>query len=215
MKFIFKVCSILVVFTICFQSSNKQVTAKSTVDILNYNIAVSSKTIELSLKETIELTYPAAKRWNKEAMLLHCNSVDGDKDIRGLDGKRRYWIINFGVPNTNKQIIVLVSNGKIQLLHDITRNGLIRTKQDFIELSDIIFDSPQLLLMATTLTELYPGNKWAKGYNFEITRFKDSTSNIVGIVIYGWEKNIKKMKVVPFNATTGEYIPMQVGFISS
>ncbi|MGE8080961.1 hypothetical protein [Peribacillus loiseleuriae] len=212
-----KACLILIVITIYFQYFNQQAMAQSTIDILNPNQSTpsSSETIELSLKQAIDLAYSFAIRWNKEAKLLRCNSVDEDKNISGLNGKRKYWNVIFGVPDTNKEFIVQVQEGKIDLQKDITRNGLSKSKQDFIELSDIKYDSPQLLKKAKDLTELYPGNEWAKGYNFEITKATDSVKNIVVIIVYGWKKNYKKMKVVPFNATTGEYIRMQVGFYHS
>lgn len=207
----------LIIIPIYLQYFNHNAMAKGTIDILNpiHNTPSSPKTIELSLKQAIVLAFPVATRWNKEAKLLRCNSVDGDKNISGLNGKRKYWNLIFGVPETNKEFIVQVSEGKIDLQKDITRNGPSKSMQDFIGLTDIKYDSPQLLKKAKDFTDLYPGTEWAKGYNFEITKATDSEKNIVVVIVYGWEKNYGKMKVVPFNATTGEYIHMQVGFYHS
>lgn len=59
---------------------------------------------ELSLKQAIELAYPSALKWNKNAQLLDAINIDLDKPGKsiGSNGKRKHWNISFGVPDTNK-----------------------------------------------------------------------------------------------------------------
>ncbi|WP_368652612.1 hypothetical protein AB4Y30_12730 [Ornithinibacillus sp. 4-3] len=54
----------------------------------------------LTLKQAINLANSEALIWHQEARLLDATSVDNDKKIAGSNGKRRYWNITFGVPNT-------------------------------------------------------------------------------------------------------------------
>ncbi|MEK4411534.1 hypothetical protein MHB59_23515 [Bacillus sp. FSL L8-0642] len=59
---------------------------------------------ELSIKQAIDLAYPSALEWNKNAQLLDGVNIDLDKPgkLIGSNGKRKYWNISFGVPDTNK-----------------------------------------------------------------------------------------------------------------
>ena len=59
---------------------------------------------ELSIKQAIELAYPSALNWNKNAQLLNAINIDLDKPGKsiGSNGKRKHWNFSFGVPDTNK-----------------------------------------------------------------------------------------------------------------
>ncbi|MFJ8531499.1 hypothetical protein [Bacillus sp. NPDC094106] len=162
---------------------------------------------ELSIKQAIELAYPSALEWNKNAQLLQGVNIDKDKPGKsiGSNGKRKYWNIDFGVPDTNKVFLVTIYEGKIVQAKDVTRKGdSPYPKEEFMRVEDINYDSPQLLKKALELGDIHPGKNWAKGYNFIIR--KDPETKIPLILVIGWNSDQTKMKAVGFNASTGEYI---------
>jgi len=60
---------------------------------------------ELSIKQAIELAYPSALKWDENVQLLHAVNIDLEDKVEksiGSNGKRKYWKIAFGVPDTNK-----------------------------------------------------------------------------------------------------------------
>ena len=166
---------------------------------------------ELSLKRAIDLAYPSALEWNKNAQLLQAVNIDLDKTEKsvGENGKRKYWNIDFGVPETNKIFLVTIHEGKIYQANDLTRKGdSPYPKKEFMKLEDINYDSPQLLKKALKSGDIHPGKDWAKGYNFMLR--KDTDTNIPLMLVIGWNSDQTKMKAAGFNVTTGEYIPPQI-----
>ncbi|MCM3412687.1 hypothetical protein [Metabacillus litoralis] len=165
---------------------------------------------ELSIKQAIDLAYDSALKWNKNAQLLDAVNIDLDKPGKsiGSNGKRKFWNIAFGVPDTNKYFLVTIHNGIIDKINDLTNKGdSPYPKKEFIQMEDIKYDSPELLKIALKMGSIYPGKDWAKGYNFMLR--KDTERNINLILVIGWNSDQTKMKAVGFNATTGEYIPPQ------
>ncbi|MDF2084440.1 hypothetical protein [Bacillus pseudomycoides] len=165
------------------------------------------KNQELSIIQAIELAYPSALKWNKNAQLLQGVNIDRDKPgkLIGSNGKRKYWNIDFGVPDTNKIFLVTIYEGKIVEAKDVTgKDDSPYPKKEFIQMKDIKYDSPGLLKKALKMGSIYPGKDWAKGYNFIIR--KDTERNINLILVIGWNSDQTKMKAVGFNASTGEYI---------
>ena len=163
---------------------------------------------KLSIKQAIELAYPSALEWDENAQLLSAINIDledkAEKSI-GSNGKRKYWNIAFGVPDTNKYFLVTIYKGKIESEKDLTVNGTSPyPKKEFMQMKDIKYDSPELLKKALKIGSVYPGKDWAKGYNFFL--IKDTVSNINLILVIGWNSEQTKMKSAGFNASTGEYI---------
>ncbi|CAG9623752.1 hypothetical protein [Sutcliffiella rhizosphaerae] len=103
---------------------------------------------ELSLKQAIDLTYSSALEWDENAQILQAVNIDLDKPRKsiGSNGKRKYWNISFGVPETNKLFLVTIHEGKINQAQDVTRKGdSPYPKKEFTNLEDINYDSPKLL----------------------------------------------------------------------
>lgn len=167
-------------------------------------IVTTNLSIELSLNEAIKIASQNALKWDKKAQLYSGTSVDNDEGITGDDGKRRYWNILFGIPDTNRIFLVQIKDAEIKESVDITSKGDTPMPKNYFidDLSEIKFDTPELLKKAKEITELYPGDNWAKGYNFGIS--KDIEKNVILIDIIGWNKQRDKMKGLQFNANTGE-----------
>lgn len=128
---------------------------------------------QLSIKQAIDLAYPSALEWNEHAELLDAISIDLDKPGKsiGSNGKRKYWNISFGVPDTNKFYLVMIHEGKIDQVNDLTGEGTSPYPQkEFIRLEEIKYDSPELLKKALKMGNIYPGKDWAKGYNFMLKK---------------------------------------------
>ena len=163
---------------------------------------------ELSIKQAIELAYPAALEWDKNAQLLDAINIDLDDKAEksiGINGKRKYWNINFGVPDTHKNFLVTIYKGEIEEKKDLTVDGNSPyPKKDFIALEDIKYDSPELLKKALKMGNVYPGKDWAKGYNFML--IKNRETNIIMMLVVGWNSDGTEMKAAGFNVSTGEYI---------
>lgn len=173
----------------------------------NVQMVKVSEQQELSIKRAIEKAYPLAMIWNKNAALLQVINIDSDKPVEGLgaNGKRKNWNILFGVPDTNYVFLVTIHNGKINGLNDLTRKGTSpHPKSEFIKLDEIKYDSPELLKKALEMGDIYPGENWAKGYNFMLR--KDTEKGIPLLLVIGWNNDQTEMTSVDFNVKTGEYI---------
>ncbi|SDM58937.1 hypothetical protein SAMN05518871_101611 [Psychrobacillus sp. OK028] len=163
---------------------------------------------ELSIKQAIKLAYPAALEWDKNAQLLDAVNIDledkAEKSI-GSNGKRKYWNIMFGVPDTHKNFLVIIYKGEIERKIDLTVDGTSPyPKKDFIALEDIKYDSPELLKKALKMGNVYPDKDWAKGYNFML--IKNPETNITMMLVVGWNSDGTEMQATGFNASTGEVI---------
>ncbi|WP_249365328.1 hypothetical protein [Cytobacillus citreus] len=123
----------------------------------------------------------------------------------GSNGKRKYWNVQFAVPDTNLHFLVTIHEGEIDKTTDLTNkvNSPI-PKEQFIKLSDINYDSPQLLKKAVKKGGVQPGKEWAKGYNFNL--YKDPETNITQMVVIGWNSDYKKMAAISFNANNGKLL---------
>lgn len=163
---------------------------------------------ELSILEAIKLAYPAALEWDENAQLLDAINIDLDDKAEksiGSNGKRKYWNINFGVPDTHKNFLVTIYKGKIEEKKDLTVEGNSPyPKKDFISLEDIKYDSPELLKKALKIGNINPGKDWAKGYNFML--IKEPETNIPLLIVIGWNKELDSMVAVHFDATNGKHV---------
>ncbi|MGE7926737.1 hypothetical protein [Lysinibacillus xylanilyticus] len=162
---------------------------------------------ELTIKQAIELANPSALKWNKNAQLLQAINIDLDKPRKsiGSNGKRKYWNISFGVPDTNMYFLVTIHEGKIDHTSDLGGDGSSPyPKKEFIQVNDIKYDSPELLKKALNMGSIFPGKDWAKGYNFML--IKDTERNVPLLLVIGWNRDQTKMEAAGFNASTGEYI---------
>jgi hypothetical protein len=196
--------SILIVLLLLISIGNVEKVFASSLQSTEAKLEVV-KHQELSIKQALKLAYPSALKWNKNAQLHDAINIDLDKPgkLIGSNGKRKYWNVQFGVPDTNKVFLVTIHNGKIDQTNDIS-GGSPQPKKEFMELSEINYDSPDFLKRALKMGSIYPGNDWAKGYNFWLR--KDPERNINLLLVIGWNSDQTKMKATGFNVSTGEYV---------
>lgn len=101
--------------------------------------------------------------------------------------------------------MIIIRKGKIDQADDLTAHDVSPyPKKEFVILEDIKYDSPELLKIALKMSSIYPGEYWAKGYNFMLK--KDTERNINLILVIGWNSDQTEMKAAGFNVSTGDYV---------
>ncbi|MGE7925732.1 hypothetical protein ACQKND_21440 [Viridibacillus arvi] len=157
----------------------------------------------LTLKEALEMAHKEALKWNKEAMLYSGTSVDKDKVPTGMDGRRKNWNIEFGIPGKTDFYLVTIRDGKVLDKVHVPNEMDAMPKSQFIsKVEDFKYDTPELLKVALKTTKIYPGDTFAKGYNFGFT--KHLKKNVPIVQVIGWDKAKKNMIYLMFNAVTGK-----------
>jgi len=76
-------------------------------------------------------------------------------------------------------------------------------KNQFIsKAEEFKYDTPELLKRAQKISKIYPGDTFAKGYNFGFT--KNLQKNVPIVMVIGWDQARENMIYLMFNAVTGE-----------
>jgi len=104
---------IICVFLVsCQQSTDQDTTMGSNIEAE----VVYFPDIEmgLTLKEALEIALKEALKWNKEAMLFSGTSVDRDNVPTGMEGRRKHWNIEFGIPGKTDFYLVTIRDGKVE-----------------------------------------------------------------------------------------------------
>ncbi len=163
----------------------------------------SNRETSLTLKEALEIAQKEAIKWNKEALFLNGMSVDRDEIQTGMDGKRKHWNIQFGIPGKTYWYLVTIREGKVSEKAYLPNELDSMPENHFISnIEEFKYDTPELLKRGKEITEIYPGDIFAKGYNFGFT--KDPQKNIPLVMVIGWDQSRKNMIYLRFNAITGE-----------
>jgi len=136
-------------------------------------------------------------------MLFSGNSVDKDNTPTGMDGKRKHWNIEFGIPGKTDFYLVTIRDGKVNEKVHVPTGLEVMPKSYFIaRVEEFKYDTPELLKKGQKITKIYPGDTFAKGYNFSFT--KALQKNIPIVMVIGWDKDKENMIYLAFNAVTGE-----------
>lgn len=164
---------------------------------------ISKTESSLTLKEAIEIAHIEALKWNKEASLYIGISVDRDEMQTGMDGRRRHWNIQFGIPGKTDWYLITIRDGKVWEKTHLPDELETMPESYFIaNVEEFQYDTPELLKKAQKISKIYPGENFAKGYNFGFT--KDPQKNIPLVMVIGWDQSKKNMIYLMFNAKTGE-----------
>ena len=190
------------VFLVSFQQSTDQ---ETTMDS-NIEFAVAFFPVVemgLTLKEALEIAHIEALKWNKEAMLFSGTSVDRDKAPTGMEGRRKHWNIEFGIPGKTDVYLVTIRDGEVldKVLVPNEMDALPKS-QFTSKVEEFKYDTPELLKRAQKITKIYPGDTFAKGYNFGFTRHLQK--NVPIVMVIGWDQAKENMIYLMFNAVTGE-----------
>ncbi len=157
----------------------------------------------LTLKEALEIAHKEALKWSKEAMLYTGTSVDRDKTPTGMEGRRNHWNIEFGIPGKKDYYLVTIRDGKVADKVHAPNELNAMPKSHFISrVEEFKYDTPELLKRGQKITKIYPGDTFAKGYNFGFTRHLQKNVPIVTVI--GWDQAKENMIYLMFNAVTGE-----------
>lgn len=72
-------------------------------------ISTASKTKQYTLKESLDLAFVEARKYDPNIKLYMMSSLDKMDEKRynlGTKGKRERWNFIFGIPNTSKQLLI-------------------------------------------------------------------------------------------------------------
>ncbi len=173
---------------------------KATIKNIQSEISNSEKS--LTLREAIKIAQEEAIMWNKEARVYFAISVDRDKTPTGMDGRRKHWNIQFGIPGKTDWYLVTIRDGEVgEKLHLPEELKPMPESYFLSYVEEIQYDTPELLMKAQNLVQLYPGDTFAKGYNFGFT--KDPQKNMPLVMVIGWDWSKQNMIYLLFNAKTG------------
>jgi len=171
--------------------------------IIQETAASSEIKTSLTLKEAIKAAHEEALKWNKGALLYNGSSVDKDQTQAGLDGRRRHWNIQFGIPGKTDWYLVTIRHGRVQDKVHLPNELDVMPENYFINsVKAFNYDSPDLLIRGKHMVEMYPGDLFAKGYNFGFT--KDPVKDIALVKVIGWNRSKKSMIYLMFDAKTGK-----------
>ncbi|GAA0293621.1 hypothetical protein GGQ92_000037 [Gracilibacillus halotolerans] len=206
MKKILLLLFVCVLLTSCQTSIQPAIVSNDSANAeANEPVLSSAAETGLTLNQAIKIALDAALKWNKEARLYNGTSVDIDKEQTGMDGRRKHWNIEFGIPGKTDFYLVSIRDGEVwKTLH--LPNELDAMPDNFFitDIQEFEHDTPELLEKAQQITKLYPGDVFAKGFNFGFS--KDPEKNIPIAMVIGWDKSIKNMVYLTFNAKTGEFL---------
>ena len=201
MKKVFLFLFICIFLVSCQQSTDQDTTMDSNIE----SDAVFFPDIEegLTLKEALEIAHKEALKWNEEAMLFSGTSVDGDKVPTGMEGRRKHWNIEFCIPGKSDYYLVTIRDGKVlDKVHVPDEMDAMPKSQFISKVEEFKYDTPELLKRAQKITKIYPGDTFAKGYNFSFT--KDLQKNVPLVMVIGWDQAKENMVYLMFDAVTGE-----------
>ncbi|NOU88582.1 hypothetical protein GC102_22915 [Paenibacillus sp. LMG 31460] len=134
---------------------------------------IASRPNEITLKEAYLLGLNKAKGWDPNAALIIMTSVDDKKEgSKGSNGKRRNWNLIFGVPETNKQLIITINDKDI--INSKSNEDIIMKKSMIVSLEDIKVDSPEALKQTLEKHPIEPGKDWAEGHHFGLYKIEES-----------------------------------------
>ena len=198
--------NLLLLFICVFLVSCQQSTDQETTMDSNIEFAVAffpDIEMGLTLKEALEIAHKEALKWNKEAMLFSGTSVDRDKAPTGMEGRRKHWNIEFGIPGKTDVYLVTIRDGEVlDKVHVPNEMDALPKSQFTSKVEEFKYDTPELLKRAQKITKIYPGDTFAKGYNFGFTRHLQK--NVPIVMVIGWDQAKENMIYLMFNAVTGE-----------
>ncbi|PRR70729.1 WD40/YVTN/BNR-like repeat-containing protein [Clostridium thermopalmarium] len=142
---------------------------------MNYkNIFGSPKTVHavafkpINMYEAYKLSLLTVKKLNKNAQVCYISSVDDPKlkDMNeGVDGKRRFWNLDFAVPKTDQHYIVTIHD------KDVVSCKAVKS---VVEEETIMNDEKSILNASNRLKDIKdkyninPSIGWASGYHFRL-----------------------------------------------
>jgi len=154
----------------------------------------------MDILEALRFSSAEAKKWSGNAEPYFITSVDEDTSTwhTGENGERRYWNLFYGIPGTDRMLIITIHDKKIVHFVPVENPA---GDASYIEIDKLKLSSKDALKKATALYGLLPGRTWARGYHFTMESYDGyPVLTVVGL------NTEKKMTRMFFNAITGEII---------
>ncbi len=152
----------------------------------------------LTLKEAYNLAMNQIEEDEVYLYTMTSADLEGIFDLKdGLDGKRRFWNLDFNKLNTTDHYIFQIQDGKI--VTQVQVPGLNVGEEKLIEDSEILIDSFEALRISSENYEINPGVEWALGYHFMLNKY-DGIAKI-SVTGFDQENNFKKVHINPLDLT--------------
>jgi hypothetical protein len=136
---------------------------------------------DLTVLEAFDLGYERALKWEDDIQLFQLTSVDDkheENQVKGENGTRRDWNLQFVKPGTNEHLLISISDRNITNFEPITGPNIPKKN---ILIDEILFDSNDLIKLAKENENLYPGSGWAVGYHYSLNKLDgDPVISVVG-----------------------------------
>ncbi|ABX42500.1 hypothetical protein [Lachnoclostridium phytofermentans] len=125
-----------------------------------------------TIKEAYNIAYKEVYKKNSQALLVSIGSTDSilskEDNNAGKNGERNSWNLFFSVPNSSELWLVTIRDHKIK---DFKKTiGPSYDRKDLIDKKEFTLDSKEALKIAKKEFELKPGEVWAIGYHFLISK---------------------------------------------
>ncbi len=133
---------------------------------------IDNRKISISMKEAYKIANNAAYEKNAQLLLVSITSTDDSLDKEnisaGSNGTRKSWNFEFAVPNSTEHWFVSIRDNKIEDVLRVT--GIPYEKEALIDRMELRMDSKEALKIAKKEYILKPGEIWAIGYHFSISK---------------------------------------------
>lgn len=155
------------------------------------NRYMHKKDTSLSLIESLKIASDYAYNKNKNLKLIKATSVDYPEKSsidKGTNGKRLVWNFLFGDVDSNKGLIVFVTEGKIGSVKEVSSTF---STSDYISIDDILLDSKDIIKISRNNYQLKPGVNFAVGYHYTLNKVeKNIVLSVLGLDTDGYMTNI-------------------------
>lgn len=159
----------------------------------NYQITTDKKS--LTMKEAYNIANKAINKVSPQALLVSMISADpfnykGDNNV-GSDGTRTLWNLDFAVPNTSEHWVVFIRNNKVAKI--IKAMDIVYDRDSLIDKNELTIDSKDALEIVKKEYIIKPGEIWAIGYHFSIS--KEANSIILDVICRDSADNFTRISV--------------------
>jgi hypothetical protein len=124
-----------------------------------------------TMKEAYQLAYEEVMKINPQVQLFKVSSHDSmetEDRSAGKHGVRRYWYVQFAIPNSTQYWIAAVNDQKVTDMIKVM--GISYDQSKFIGKEEFLMDSKDALKIAQKEYKLKPGDVWAIGYHFSMSK---------------------------------------------
>lgn len=124
-----------------------------------------------TIREAYNIAYNEVHKKNPHVLLVSISSTDSilskEENNAGKNGRRNSWNLIFAVPNSSESWIVTIRDHKVR---DLVKGMGLYDRKDLIDKNEFTIDSKEALKIVKKEYDIRPGEIWAIGYHFKISK---------------------------------------------